>query len=79
MGPSDLLAVAAGTLDRLGVAYFVTGSMASTAYGEPRFTNDVDIAIRATPDEAADVARAFPEPDYDASEAAAREAARRGT
>ena len=43
MEPSDLLRLAAGTLERLGIQYLVTGSMASIAYGEPRFTNDIDI------------------------------------
>ena len=62
-------------LDRLGIEYLITGSMASIVYGEPRFTNDVDIAIRAAPDQAARLARAFPEPDWYASPQAARAAA----
>lgn len=75
MEPSDLVAAAAAILDRLGIEYLVTGSMASIVYGEPRFTNDVDIAIRATPDQAAKLAKAFPEPDFYASPDAARTAA----
>jgi len=75
MGPSDLIAYAAAILDRLGIEYLVTGSMASIVYGEPRFTNDVDIAIRATPDQTAELAQAFPEPDFYASPDAARAAA----
>lgn len=77
MGPSDLLAFAAGILDRLGIEYLVTGSMASIVYGEPRFTNDVDIAVLATPEQAARLAEAFPEPDFYASPDAARVAAAR--
>lgn len=75
MEPSDLIANAAAILDRLGIDYLITGSMASIVYGEPRFTNDVDIAIRATPDQAATLAAAFPEPDFYASVDAARTAA----
>jgi hypothetical protein len=41
MEPSDLLALLARTFEGLQIAYLVTGSMATIAYGEPRFTNDV--------------------------------------
>jgi len=41
----DLLRIAAEACDRLGLTYLVTGSTASIAYGEPRFTNDIDIVI----------------------------------
>jgi hypothetical protein len=34
----DLYAVFLGPLESLGLDYFVTGSVASGAYGEPRFT-----------------------------------------
>jgi hypothetical protein len=30
-------------LERLHLPYLIVGSMASIAYGEPRFTHDVDI------------------------------------
>jgi len=45
MEADDLLRIAAETCDRLGLTYMVTGSTASIAYGEPRFTNDIDILI----------------------------------
>ena len=32
-------------LERLGIPYFVTGSMAGILYGEPRLTHDVDIVV----------------------------------
>jgi hypothetical protein len=28
------------------VPYLVTGSMATIAYGEPRFTNDIDLHLK---------------------------------
>ena len=46
MDPLELLQVAADTLERLGVPYLVTGSMATMAYGEARFTNDFDYLNR---------------------------------
>lgn len=39
---SELLALLAETPERLEIPYLITGSMATTAYGEPRFTNDID-------------------------------------
>lgn len=46
MDPGDLLRLVAEVLERLGVPYLITGSTATITYGEPRFTNDIDIAIR---------------------------------
>jgi len=47
----DLLAEIVPILDRLGIEYFVTGSLASMNYGEVRFTHDIDIVIRARLDD----------------------------
>jgi hypothetical protein len=50
MDSSELLRYATRLLERLGLRYFVTGSAATIFYGEPRFTNDIDIAgARARP------------------------------
>jgi hypothetical protein len=43
MGPYDLLHKIVEAFERLKIEYLVTGSIASMAYGEPRFTNDIDI------------------------------------
>jgi hypothetical protein len=46
--PDDPILVAlriADALDAVGVGYFVGGSVASSIYGEPRTTNDVDFVI----------------------------------
>ena len=43
MEQSDLLRFVAAALERLGLRYFVTGSTVTIFYGEPRFTNDIDI------------------------------------
>jgi hypothetical protein len=32
-------------LDRHGVPYAITGSQASSVYGEQRFTNDIDVVV----------------------------------
>ena len=44
MDPSELLERLAQTLESLRIPYLITGSMATIAYGEPRFTNDIDRA-----------------------------------
>ncbi len=45
MEVDELLQVAVEACDALGLTYLVTGSTASIAYGEVRFTNDIDIVI----------------------------------
>ena len=45
MDPSELLRLVTGILEGLGLRYLVTGSTATIFYGEPRFTNDIDIVV----------------------------------
>lgn len=46
MDPGELLGLVAEALRTLRVPHFVTGSTATIAYGEPRFTNDIDIVVK---------------------------------
>ena len=46
MDPGELLARVAEVLAGNSIPFFVTGSTATIAYGEPRFTNDIDIVVR---------------------------------
>jgi len=46
MEPTELLRLVGERLDRLGCERFTTGSLASMVFGEPRFTNDIDIVVR---------------------------------
>jgi hypothetical protein len=46
--PADLVVPVARILDRLGIPYFVGGSLASAAYGFPRTTLDADLVIDPT-------------------------------
>ena len=64
MGPSDLLLYLAVTLERLGIPYLVTGSTAITAYGEHRFTNDIDVVFDLAPEKVDAFCQAFPGPEY---------------
>ena len=45
MEPSELLRKFIGVLDELGIPYLVVGSVASMTYGEPRFTNGIDVVV----------------------------------
>ena len=60
-------------LDRVGLAYMLTGSLAMSFYAQPRMTRDVDLVVEM---ESADVERvhALFEHDYYVSLAAIREA-----
>lgn len=46
INPGELLVKVAPILDRLGIAYFVTGGFAVSVWGRPRATFDVDIVIQ---------------------------------
>ncbi len=45
----ELLALVVERLDRAGIPFMVTGSLASSYHGEPRSTRDVDIVIDPEP------------------------------
>lgn len=64
MPPPDLVATFLGPLNRTNVPYIVTGSVASTLYGEPRLTQDIDLVLRPTPEFAARLTAAFPATEY---------------
>lgn len=79
MTQAELLRYLVDTLDDLGIAYMIVGSHASIYYGEPRFTQDVDIVVELTPSTLPDLLLRFPSSDFYVSEDAARDAlAQRG-
>jgi hypothetical protein len=64
-------------LERIGLRYFVTGSMATIFFGEPRFTNDIDIVVDLPADKIAQLCAAFPSPDFYLREETVRRAVSR--
>lgn len=73
MDQDELLRLAVGALEALEMPYLVTGSIATIFYGEPRFTNDIDIVIQVTPDRVDALVDVFDhEPLYVSREAAHR-------
>ncbi len=61
-------------LESKAIPYRVVGSLASMAYGEPRFTNDIDILADVRQEHVAALIEAFPAPEHYLSEAAMRAA-----
>ena len=74
MEQSDLLKYVTTTLERLGIAYLVTGSMATIVYGEPRFTADIDVVVVMNLSQVPAFCAAFPAPDFFCSAAAVEQA-----
>lgn len=71
---SDLLDFLARTLTELEIEYFVTGSSATITYGEPRFTNDIDIVAFLKPSDVGRLCDAFPSPEFYLSREAVQQA-----
>ncbi len=74
MEQSELLGFMVAVMERLGLRYLVTGSVASVFYGEPRFTNDIDMVVQLPPSAIQAFCRSFPEESFYLSEEAIREA-----
>ena len=75
----DLLRRAIVVLEDLGITYMVVGSVASSAYGEPRRTQDIDVVVDLRPDQVKPLCAAFAGDDYYVDSATAMEAVRRGS
>lgn len=64
MRQADLLRRVIEVFEGFDVSYMVVGSVASSAYGEPRLTQDIDIVAKLTIDDVGPLCRAFPPPDF---------------
>jgi hypothetical protein len=51
-------------IERAGVPYAIVGSVASSVYGEPRATNDVDLLIQLSRADAGKLVDAFPATEF---------------
>ena len=49
-------------LNQLGLRYVIGGSVAAMLYGEPRFTNDVDVVLFLRVEDIRRMQEAFPSP-----------------
>lgn len=64
MQSPDFLSVFIAPLEQAKIQYFVTGSVATILYGDPRLTHDIDVVIHLTDNEIETFASLFPEEDY---------------
>jgi hypothetical protein len=67
----DIVRDVSARLERGGLAYMLTGSMAMNYYAQPRMTRDIDLVLALTPSDADTVVRLFT-PDYYVSREAVR-------
>jgi len=77
MEQSDLLRYLARVIEQVGLRYFVTGSTVTIFYGEPRFTNDIDVVVDLPEPQIAAFCRQFPKDEFHLSQAAVLDAVRR--
>jgi hypothetical protein len=76
MEQSDLLRRLTATLESLDIPYLVTGSVATIAYGEPRFTNDIDVVVAMSAAHVPAFCSAFPAPEFYCAAEAVEQAVR---
>src|SRR5262245_46688920 len=60
----DELRMIVTALERSGLRYAITGSLASIAWGEPRATYDADVLVALRATDVTALQRAFPVPDW---------------
>ena len=72
--PHELMQKVADFCERESVPYRIVGSMASMAYGEPRFTNDIDVLVDLPVEKIETLCREFPSPDFFIAPHAVRQA-----
>jgi uncharacterized protein (DUF1330 family) len=76
---SELMSYVVDALDRHGISYAVTGSHASSVFGEIRFTNDIDVVIELRSQEKLQAfLLEFPEGTFYVSDIGARHAVSHG-
>lgn len=79
MDQRELMNYVVDALDRHGIPYAITGSHASSVYGETRFTNDIDVVIDLSSQTILDqLLTEFPEGTFYVSDIGARHAVRHG-
>jgi len=76
MEQHELLGYLVRCLEKLNIPYFITGAVASIAYGEPRLTNDLDIVADVKDEHIAQLKDCFPEREFYLDADTVREAIR---
>lgn len=74
MSQSELLMIVVDTLDKHGIEYMLTGSVASSLQGEPRFSHDIDFVVLLTPAKIPQLLASFSPSEFYLSEAGIHDA-----
>ena len=64
IGPLDVLNDVIQRFDKIGIQYYLVGSLASMYYSRPRFTNDIDLVVQISTSQIANFEKEFPLTDY---------------
>ena len=64
MVANDLVSIFISPLNRTGIPYMVTGSVAAMLYGEPRMTHDVDLVVELHRNSIDTLVREFPVSEF---------------
>jgi len=64
MSQQELLKKVVQTLNRAGIQYMITGSVASSLQGQPRATHDIGMVIAIQKSKAGELARGFSSSDF---------------
>lgn len=64
MSPEDSFRRIVAALERVGIPYMLTGSLAGSYHGSPRSTQDIDIIIAPTPEQLRALVEHLPEPEH---------------
>jgi hypothetical protein len=64
MEQHELLGHLVRCFENLKIPYFITGAIASIAYGEPRLTNDIDVVAKIEVGYIGKLIECFPEQEY---------------
>ncbi len=70
----ELLKYLINAFEKLKIKYFITGSIASMFYGEPRFTNDIDVVADIKLEHIQGLSKLFPEGEFFIDEDTIRDA-----
>ena len=76
MNQAELFRYLVEAFESLGIEYMIGGSQASIYYGEPRFTQDIDVVADLESSHLPGLLARFSLPEFYLSEEAAREAIR---
>lgn len=64
IGPLEVLEDVVNRFEKIGIDYFLVGSLAAMYYSRPRFTNAIDLVVQISAIKARDFEQSFPIEEY---------------